>query len=306
MSPTPHPPLTAVLHGLFVRHAHVLQILSWLVAGFSLAFLVPLGWSLLGGLQQADVWLHGFLLTLGAGLLLWLATRRHRAELSVKDGFLLVNLVWTVLPAFAAVPLLEAIPGISWTDAYFEAELQIDFTQTATATVTRFELCGALPVNSCEDNGGGVYLPDELGVDTTTSFTLPVTFDDQLHVVLGGFAGWEAPGFATGNGLDLAELLTALDADYQVAIMQPYLAGATQDEITATLTAAPAHGFSAPAGEAAGALVYTHNGSPPLLFQGLLNYESPETSRGSDIVGRIALVVSGGRLTINLYAGFYS
>lgn len=121
MTHTPHTPLIVVLRALFLRHAHVLQILSWLVIGFSLAFLVPLAWSIVDGLRQVDVWLHGFLLTLGSGLLLWLASRRHRAELSVKDGFLLVNLVWTVLPAFAAVPLLEAIPGISWTDAYFEA-----------------------------------------------------------------------------------------------------------------------------------------------------------------------------------------
>ncbi|MDR0275101.1 MAG: TrkH family potassium uptake protein [Burkholderiaceae bacterium] len=110
------------LHGVFLRHAHVLLILSWLVLGFSLAFCVPLIWGLLDeSMRQERIWLHGLLVTLGVGLALWLACRRYRAELSVKDGFLLVNLVWTVLPALAAVPLLEAIPGIGWTDAYFEA-----------------------------------------------------------------------------------------------------------------------------------------------------------------------------------------
>jgi trk system potassium uptake protein TrkH len=38
-----------------------------------------------------------------------------------KDGFLLVNLVWMVLPLFAAVPLLFTVPDITWTKAYFEA-----------------------------------------------------------------------------------------------------------------------------------------------------------------------------------------
>jgi trk system potassium uptake protein TrkH len=40
----------------------------------------------------------------------------------VKDGFLLVVLVWTVLPAFSTLPLLIYFwPKMSFTDAYFEA-----------------------------------------------------------------------------------------------------------------------------------------------------------------------------------------
>ncbi len=114
--------MKAAFHAIFLRFAHVLLVLSWLIIGFSLAFLVPLIWSLAEeGLKQEVIWLRGMGLTLAVGLLLWLACRRHRAELSVKDGFLLVNLVWSVLPVFAAVPLMEAVPGISWTDAYFEA-----------------------------------------------------------------------------------------------------------------------------------------------------------------------------------------
>jgi trk system potassium uptake protein TrkH len=59
--------------------------------------------------------------TLGAAALLWLATFRERRELQVRDGFLLVALVWTVLPAFATLPLLLSIEGLSFTDAYFES-----------------------------------------------------------------------------------------------------------------------------------------------------------------------------------------
>jgi trk system potassium uptake protein TrkH len=50
-----------------------------------------------------------------------LLTRRFRRELQPRDGFLLVTLTWAVLPAFGALPLLLAIPGLSFTDAYFEA-----------------------------------------------------------------------------------------------------------------------------------------------------------------------------------------
>jgi trk system potassium uptake protein TrkH len=51
---------------------------------------------------------------------LWGATRPGRGELQPRDALLLVALVWTVLPAFATLPLLFFLPGLSFTDAYFE------------------------------------------------------------------------------------------------------------------------------------------------------------------------------------------
>ncbi|MFN3494983.1 MAG: TrkH family potassium uptake protein, partial [Hydrogenophaga sp.] len=44
-----------------------------------------------------------------------------RRELMPKDGFLLVNLVWLLLPAYAAAPLMFTVPDITWTKAYFES-----------------------------------------------------------------------------------------------------------------------------------------------------------------------------------------
>ena len=105
---------------LMRRHVHVLRVLAWLIMGFSLAFLVPAAWTLVDArYRQAEIWLLAGAGTAACGALLWAATRRFRRELSVKDGFLLVNLVWTVLPGFAAAPLLLTVPGISVTDAYF-------------------------------------------------------------------------------------------------------------------------------------------------------------------------------------------
>lgn len=102
--------------------APVLNVLATILVGFSLMFLVPLAWAL--SLDHSDleqVWAVGMALTLGAGVLLMLLTRKRKRELQPRDGFLLVNLVWIVLPAFSAVPLMLAIDGLSWTDAYFEA-----------------------------------------------------------------------------------------------------------------------------------------------------------------------------------------
>ena len=55
------------------------------------------------------------------GYLSWLLTRRYKAELAPSDGFLLVSLAWIGGAAFATVPLLGGIVGLSFTDAYFES-----------------------------------------------------------------------------------------------------------------------------------------------------------------------------------------
>jgi trk system potassium uptake protein TrkH len=38
-----------------------------------------------------------------------------------RDGFLLVNMVWLVLPVYAAFPLLLTVPDITWSKAIFES-----------------------------------------------------------------------------------------------------------------------------------------------------------------------------------------
>lgn len=100
----------------------VLAVLARVLMGFSLAYLVPLAWSVgAGDIGFARIWAIGFLLSLGTGWALAVGMRRQRRELQPRDGFLLVTLVWLVLPACAAVPLMWTVPGIEWADAYFEA-----------------------------------------------------------------------------------------------------------------------------------------------------------------------------------------
>lgn len=48
-------------------------------------------------------------------------TRSVKRELKARDGFLLVTLAWVLMSASAALPLLTVLPGLSFTDAYFEA-----------------------------------------------------------------------------------------------------------------------------------------------------------------------------------------
>lgn len=100
----------------------VLAVFARILVAFSPAFFVPLGWALaLDASEHALLWEVCFGLTLGSGLLLWALTRKHRRELQPRDGFLLVNMVWLVLPAYAALPLMYTVPDITWIKAYFEA-----------------------------------------------------------------------------------------------------------------------------------------------------------------------------------------
>jgi trk system potassium uptake protein TrkH len=102
------------------RHLPVLHALSVLIVIFALAMVAPLGVSFFydDGAQRA--YEKGLLITLASGAILWFATRGNPSELRPRDGFLLVALAWTLLPAFATLPLLLHLPDLSFTDAYFE------------------------------------------------------------------------------------------------------------------------------------------------------------------------------------------
>jgi trk system potassium uptake protein TrkH len=99
----------------------LLPILGMMIALFSLAMLVPLAFAFFGGDGALLAYDEAILVTGGFGLLLWWFTRRHKRELQPRDGFLLVTLIWAVLPVFAMLPLLLSLPDLSVTDAYFEA-----------------------------------------------------------------------------------------------------------------------------------------------------------------------------------------
>jgi trk/ktr system potassium uptake protein len=101
-----------------VAIANVLSRVLLLFAA-SMAFPWGLSYALGDGAQQAFG--YSLALTLAAALVLWLITFHERRELQVRDGFLLVALVWTVLPAFATLPLLFSVQDLRFTEAYFEA-----------------------------------------------------------------------------------------------------------------------------------------------------------------------------------------
>jgi len=104
-----------------MRHAQVLNALAVIIGIFALTMFVPsaVSWYYHDGAERA--YDEAILIALGTALVLWLTTRRQRHDLTVRDGFLLVVLTWVVMPLYAALPLFFQIPGLSFTDAYFEA-----------------------------------------------------------------------------------------------------------------------------------------------------------------------------------------
>ena len=98
----------------------VLNVLGSMLMLFSITYLMPIVTSLIysDGLFVDFIYAAAGCLLAGAALVA--VTRRHQRELRSRDGFLLVTLAWVLMSAIATVPLLLALPGLSFTDAFFE------------------------------------------------------------------------------------------------------------------------------------------------------------------------------------------
>jgi trk system potassium uptake protein TrkH len=92
-----------------------------MMAFFGLLYLLPIAWSL--GVQDGAVldFVWAALVNAGVGLGVAFLTKRFRRELKPRDGFLLVTLSWVLMSASATIPLMFALPDLTFTDAYFEA-----------------------------------------------------------------------------------------------------------------------------------------------------------------------------------------
>ncbi len=104
-----------------VRVGAVLNLLGAIAALFGATLVVPLAlsWWFADGALAAHA--MALVTSVAAGGALWAATRPMRDELTPRDGFLLVFLVWITLPLVGMLPLYRHLEGLSFTDAYFEA-----------------------------------------------------------------------------------------------------------------------------------------------------------------------------------------
>jgi trk system potassium uptake protein TrkH len=98
----------------------VVHVLGSMLMLFSVTYLVPMATSLIYSDGLLVDFVAAALISLGSGGVLWAATRRNKRELRSRDGFLLVSLAWILMSAIATVPLMLALPGLTFTDAFFE------------------------------------------------------------------------------------------------------------------------------------------------------------------------------------------
>jgi len=102
------------------RYAPLVQTLGLMLMLFGLSILFPLALAHFLADGAEATYDTALAITVGSGAALWLLARGHEGELQIRDGFLLVVFTWTVLPAFATLPLMLYLPDLSFTDAYFE------------------------------------------------------------------------------------------------------------------------------------------------------------------------------------------
>jgi trk system potassium uptake protein len=99
----------------------VAHVLGTLLAFFGAAYAIPVVTSLITRDGKAITFLLAAAVSSGIGAIISLATRKHARELKPRDGFLLATLSWVLMSVSATIPLVMAIPGLSFTDAYFES-----------------------------------------------------------------------------------------------------------------------------------------------------------------------------------------
>ncbi len=99
-----------------------MRIVGSLLCCFSLTLVPPIVVSMIFDDGNMLPFVIAFIVTVTTGVICWAPVFRHRQELRIRDGFLIVVLFWTVLTSFGALPflLIEQVE-ISVTDAFFES-----------------------------------------------------------------------------------------------------------------------------------------------------------------------------------------
>jgi trk system potassium uptake protein TrkH len=112
----------------------VLNVLGSMLMLFCVTYTLPMITSIIFGDGLLLDYVYAALLCLGAGAVIYGLTLKHRRELRSRDGFLLVTLAWLFMSAIATVPLMSALPGLSFTDAFYEAMSGITTTGSTVLT----------------------------------------------------------------------------------------------------------------------------------------------------------------------------
>lgn len=106
-------------------------IIGCLAFVLGLAMLIPAAVDAARGDPHWRAFVEAAVITMTTGALLALASRDEGGRIiSLQQSFVLTSAVWLTLPGFGALPFIIGAPGLSFTDAYFEAMSGVTTTGT--------------------------------------------------------------------------------------------------------------------------------------------------------------------------------
>tara|TARA_R110002050_G_scaffold269917_2_gene412497 strand:- start:29900 stop:31351 length:1452 start_codon:yes stop_codon:yes gene_type:complete len=98
------------------------RILGILLGLFSISMLPPAAVSFYYDDGSTQAFMDAFLLLLVTGVVFWFPARKHRKELKIRDGFIVVVMFWITLGISGSLPFfLTEVPKMTFTDAVFES-----------------------------------------------------------------------------------------------------------------------------------------------------------------------------------------
>ena len=99
----------------------VQRIVGAVIALSGAISLPPIALSLYYDDGITNVFINSLVTSLAVGLVLWLPVRNRREELRLRDGFIVVSLIWALASAACAIPFMLGPSQLGLADAYFEA-----------------------------------------------------------------------------------------------------------------------------------------------------------------------------------------
>lgn len=263
----------------------------------AILMLAPAMVDYLAGLANGRDFLQAAVITGGIGLSLSLATKNGLGQgLNARQAYLLTVVIWSVVPMFAALPLMFGEPHLGLIDAYFEAVSGI----TTTGSTVIFGL-DSLPPGMNLWRGMLNWLGG-LGIAFVAMIFLPV-------MRVGGMQFFRTEGFDTfGKALpratDIAVQLLAVYFGLTVICAATYAAiGMTGlDAVVHAMASIATGGFSpldasfnkyAGAGEYAGALFLIVASFPYVRYVQLVNGHAGPLWRDRQIWGYLRFIAAG-------------
>ncbi|MCK9607610.1 MAG: TrkH family potassium uptake protein [Methylomonas sp.] len=95
-------------------------VLGLILMIFGLTYALPIATSIYFDDGMTEHFLRGMSLNIGVGGLLASVTMQFRGDMKTRDGYLLVAFFWILMASAATLPLMWGIPGLTFTDAFFE------------------------------------------------------------------------------------------------------------------------------------------------------------------------------------------